>query len=244
MHTSTQTMSPLFEVNPCNRATFWTQLDQVLHTIAHRNTLLLGGDFNSLTGHGPPPASPHADCQDFEGLIKKYRLHTTRTHDGCPTFQGLQGNSTIDFIFLRQQQMDAPAHAGTRIRNFPLASWRGTQDHLPIVCSIPLSWTCWFARRPVATRLTRLIKENVHQAWKSSSPQWQTFARDLSQQVQAMPASLDSLIPFSAKAIDLSSQTFRQPQPMARQLPHCSLVAELWSHFRALRRTWKPIFVP
>ena len=74
------------------RATLWKTLDGLLDTLAFRNLLVLGGDFNCpLRGHGPPPACPPTDQQEFEGL-------TQNTHDSGPTFIGSQGNSTIDFL--------------------------------------------------------------------------------------------------------------------------------------------------
>ena len=120
------------------RATLWKTLDGLLDTLAFRNLLVLGGDFNCpLRGHGPPPVCPLVTSKNSKacGLIKKSMLHTARTHDSGPTFIGSQGNSTIDFLFFRKIQMDSLAHHGKCMQEFPLASWRELLDHRSITGS-------------------------------------------------------------------------------------------------------------
>ena len=135
-----------------SRAHLWQQLDKTLRQIAHRSILVLGGDFNTpLAGHGNSPTKPPLDTLEFSGLVKKYRLGSVRTHDGGPTFIGTQGASTIDFVFLRQIQFD-PARQGKCLRDTPLACWREVPDHFPILSSISLGWTCWHAKKPLASR--------------------------------------------------------------------------------------------
>ena len=272
-----------------SREEVWTHVDHVLHTIAHRNVLVLGGDFNcSLPLQSSMTTGQYPDAAEFSGLIRKYHLHTVRTHDKGPTFKGPQGQSTIDYIFLRQVQMDSYAHQGSCIRDFPLASWRGFQDHLPVLCSVSLGWNCWFAKRPKTKKLPKSTLDAMHQAWTDVTPAWTQLTAELSTALQALPANMEALSQFTDHAIDRCAQVFKrvhvksQPGrecsktsnfsgnlgPQSRnspenwtawqtddsvtkngnppsvthppmQLPHRSVVAQMWSHFRALRRTWQ-----
>ena len=272
-----------------SREEVWTHVDHVLHTIAHRNVLVLGGDFNcSLPLQSSMTTGQYPDAAEFSGLIRKYHLHTVRTHDTGPTFKGPQGQSTIDYIFLRQVLMDSYAHQGSCIRDFPLASWRGFQDHLPVLCSVSLGWNCWFAKRPKTKKLPKSTLDAMHQAWTDVTPAWTQLTAELSTALQALPANMEALSQFTDHAIDRCAQVFKrvhvksQPGrecsktsnfsgnlgPQSRnspenwtawqtddsvtkngnppsvthppmQLPHRSVVAQMWSHFRALRRTWQ-----
>ena len=57
------------------RQSIWMQLDGLLHGLAHRNIMLLGGDFNcSLPGHGPAPSAPMPDVDEFSGLLLSDRV--------------------------------------------------------------------------------------------------------------------------------------------------------------------------
>ena len=222
-----------------SRAHLWQQLDKTLHQIAHRNILVLGGDFNTpLAGHGNSPSKPPMDTLELRSLVKKYHLGSVRTHDGGPTFIGTQGASTIDFVFLRQIQFDHPARQGKCLRDTPLACWRETPDHFPILSSISLGWTCWHAKKPLASRLSRLTQEHMYQEWRQQTSRWQTFEHALNQD---LPANMSSLQVFMQTTVQQCSQHFRLVKPPPpKENPHRPLVADLWSHFRALRQPQQP----
>ena len=81
------------------RSTLWAKLEGLLHGLAHPNIFLMGGDFNcTLPGHGPTPANPMPDVDEFAGIVKIHHLHSIRTHDGTPSFVGAAGQPTIDFV--------------------------------------------------------------------------------------------------------------------------------------------------
>ena len=219
-----------------SRLQVWKAMDQLLHSLAHRNVLIWGGDFNcSLPGHGTPPANLQADFREFEGLLRKYHLHTMRTHDGHPTFVGPQGSSTIDFLFQRRQQMDGPAHEGRCLREFPVASWRLGIDHRPLIASTSLAWKCWFARRPPATRLNRPTKEAMHHAWSSQTPTWHSFATQLLADCDQLPPKIEALCDFAPHAIAQAASIFRPRRPQKPPAQQTSIVAQLWQHYGALR---------
>ena len=219
------------------RANFWQKFDMLLHQMPHRNVLLIGGDFNCpLAGHGRLPTKPPVDISEFEGIVKKYHLGTTRAHDGGPSYIGSQGESTIDFVLLRQTQLDYPARQGRCLTDTPLACWREQTDHLPILCSISLNWTCWFARKQTSTKLSRLTQENMFQAWRLNTPQWQHFEADLATTLQETPERLSCLTGFMSVAVNKSSHCFRAPKHVQHDNPHRSLATDLWTHFRAMHR--------
>ena len=179
------------------RTTLLSQLDHLLGRIAYRNILVVGGDFNCPL-----------DQSAFAGLLKKFMLHSSRTHDKGPTYIGPTGSSTIDFLLFRKAQMDSLAHHGRSLKDFPLASWREVPDHMPIVSSLPLSWTCWFAKPHSAIRLSRTTKAHLWTAWKDQTPARQRLHSTLVQQVGQLPASLDSSKPMQSK---LAISSFGQP---------------------------------
>ena len=219
------------------RRIFWQKLDQLMHQMAHRNVLVLGGDFNCpLTGHGTPPAVMPPDAFDFQNLIKKYHMGTVRAHDGGPTYIGSQGASTIDFVFLRPAQLDYPARQGKRLTNVPLACWREQPDHFPILCSISLGWTRWHAKKPRAHMLNRLTQEHMFQAWKQHAPSWQHLEESLRSQMQDLPQHEHCFQDFTSNAISQSSDVFRAPSSHTREDPHRTMVGDIWTHFRALHR--------
>ena len=220
------------------RALIWHKLDGLLHGLAHRNILCMGGDFNcSLPGHGPKPSNPSADVEEFAGLLRKYHCHTVRSHDGIPSFIGATGRSTIDFVFMRSSQMDRPAHNGHCLQEFPLAAWRTVVDHRPILVSLPLTWTCWHAKPPQPTKLKRHTQENMYYAWRRQTPSWTQVQTQLRQLCEQMPSSLNAYPKFAQDVIDLCSQSFTAGTRASFVRPHQSIVAQLWMHYRQLRQS-------
>ena len=184
------------------RTNLWTQMDFILERVAFRNLLVIGGDFNCpLPGPDSTVHRAHPDQQQFAGVLKKHNLHTTRTHDGGPTFIGNQGSSTIDFLFFRKVQMDSLAHHGRCLKDFPLASWRESPDHLPILSSLHVGWNCWYAKPAQDPRLSRTTKENLFRAWQNRDQAWHFCHSGLTQQIRKLRPSLQAYDHFQNTAI-------------------------------------------
>ena len=222
------------------RGLVWSSLDQLLHSLASRNILLLGGDFNcAIQGHGRRPLWPTADESDLQELVRKYHLSTVRTHDPNPTYIGHGSNSTIDFVFMRQQQMDALSREGHSLTLIPLASWKDAEDHLPIVCSIPLGWKCWIAPKHLANhRLSKPVQEQLYKAWQQQTPTWHQVGEHLEAHLWNQPQKLSEVQTFAKHAIEHCNTILKCPATQSSQ-PHRSTIAEMWHRYGQLRRTWQ-----
>ena len=219
------------------RQTLWMQLDGLMHGLAHRNIMLLGGDFNcTVMGHSPTPAKPMPDADELSGLLKKYHCQSVRTDDGTPSYVGAAGQSTIDFIFMRSTQMDKLTRTGQCLKEFPLASWRAVIDHRPIVTSLSLAWTCWFAKRPQPTKLKRFTQENMYQAWSQRTTTWSQVQQQLQSACQNMEPNMEAFHAFANQTLAICASTFGPAKRNLDARPHRPLIAQLWHHYKLLRR--------
>ena len=62
----------------------WNSVHQLLHQLPVRNTLVLGGDFNTSLRVGMGAAA--SDTHMLKSLIKDYGLTNLRTNDHTPTY--------------------------------------------------------------------------------------------------------------------------------------------------------------
>ena len=118
-----------------HRLEIWNSVHQLLHQLPVRNTLVLGGDFNTSLRVGMGAAA--SDTHMLKSLIKDYGLTNLRTNDNTPTYVGPRGSSTIDYLFMRQAQCDKHARHTKCLVEFPLIQDRAFPDHRPLIGSIP-----------------------------------------------------------------------------------------------------------
>ena len=222
------------------RGEVWNQLDRLLHRLARRNLTVIAGDFNcplksqsKLSTHCP------TDMYEFVELTRKYHLGTVRAHDHTPTFIGHQGHSIIDFVLMPTCQMDAHCRNGRTLPDFPVASWRAIRDHLPIVCSIPMSWKCWYNRPKEVNVLSRPMQQVLRDACHSCDSTWMDLQAQLTQQVVQKPPVLQAVSQLVQDTLQTCCHVLR---PLTLQRPmaypsHRSLLAQLWHSYAQIRRT-------
>ena len=171
------------------RGEVWTQLDRLLSRLARRNLTVVAGDFNCPLS-SPPKNSSHcpSDMFDFVEITRKHHSGTVRAHDRTPTFVGPQGHSTIDFVLMPVAQMDSHCRNGRALADFPVASWRDTRDHLPIISSLPLSWKCWYNNKPrQVNTLPRTTQQVLRDVWQTKDSTWMELRAQLAVSVATIP---------------------------------------------------------
>ena len=119
---------------------------------------------------------------------------------------------------------------GRCLKDFPVASWRSSLDHIPIITSLPLDWKCWYARRPPATRLNRPTQDAMRDASEHHTTLWNTFETQLQQQCETYESFVSHAI---AQAATIFRPAHKAPQPDTQR----SMVAQLWAHYAAVRNT-------
>ena len=222
-----------------SRGQLWERLDRLLHTLARRNLTVLAGDFNcpidSHTKSSTPP-----DQYEFLELLKKYHLGSVRGHDAYPTYHGPQGSSSIDHVLLPKAQLDAYCRRGHALRYFPIASWRTIRDHVPVVCSLPLNWRCWYHKSSHAASLSKPHQKLLYEVWKTPQhPAWPELQLVLEDPFRNSPTDVQQLPSMIAETLVTCSQVLHKiSQPAKAALPkHRSIVAQLWHSYSIVRRT-------
>ena len=120
------------------RANLWVLLCKVLQSLPVRNTLLLGGDFNTSLSTKRGTVEPDVSC--LRNLLHDFGLINLRSRQAIPSFVGPQGSSTIDYLFMRKIQSDCKASGALCLDQFPLIQDRDFPDHRPLLCSFPVDW--------------------------------------------------------------------------------------------------------
>ena len=222
------------------RGEVWTQLDRLLSRLAHRNLTVVAGDFNcplpgssKQSNHSPP------DMYELTELTRKYHLGTVRAYDHTPTFVGPQGHSTIDFVLMPVSQMDAHCRTGRALQDFPVASWRETRDHLPIICSLPLTWKCWYNKPRQINVLPRATQQVLRAACQQHHPAHHTIQANLVTCVAETPPELSRVSDLVHSTLNTCYHTLKSLQPQRPQggPNHRSLLAQLWHSYTQLRQT-------
>ena len=226
-------------INPLEaRGHLWSQLDTLMHSLPHRNITVLAGDFNCALHSSPKQTLPD-DFLELQELIKKYHFGSVRGHDHSPTFFGNQGNSSIDHILLPQAQMDEHSRHGHSLPAFPVAGWRATRDHVPVIASLPLHWRCWYRRPPQTQRFPRSAYEVLHDAWRTHNPLWPELQAKLDIVITCIPQDVQHLPRLVRETIGtcaLSMKHHPRSIPIS-QAPSRSVVAQIWHSYAIVRRT-------
>ena len=131
-------------------------------------------------------------------------------------------------------QMDSHGRKGHALRFFPVASWRATRDHVPVVCSLPLSWKFWFHRARHA------CQKLLHEVWKTPyHPVRPELQEKLQEPIRYAPVDLQHLPDLVIGVLLESSKVLhRALKPPSISWPrHRSIVAQLWYSYGIVRRT-------
>ena len=217
-----------------HRLDIWNSVHQLLHQLPVRNTLVLGGDFNTSLRDGNGVAA--SDTHMLRSLIKDYGLTNLRTNDNTPTYVGPRGSSTIDYLFMRQAQCDKRARHTKCLVDFPLIQDRAFPDHRPLIGSIPADWKVWIHCK---TQSTHVLPHNRTKALIRAAHQHQDGWRRYLQEAAALTAQFPAQDPehLTSRLLQLSTMATTKVDPsMPLWLqPQCqSLVARKWRNlFRA-----------
>ena len=131
------------------RDKLWYRVQSLLSEVPIRNTLIVGGDFNTpclpqgdcagpgvTTSKHPPP-----DQGQFQHLLMVLRLQALNTwgkKSRSFTFENGEAKTQIDFVLMRCAQADSVARQARVLYDFPVLKWRFGPVHHPIACSVPM----------------------------------------------------------------------------------------------------------
>lgn len=220
------------------RAHLWDTLYKVIQSLPIRNTLLLGGDFN--TSLVSKRGSVMQDVSRFRNLIHDLGLVNLCSRQAVPSFVGPQGSSTIDYLFMRKIQSDRVASGAVCLPHFPLLQDRDFPDHRPLLCSIPLDSKTWYRSTGGKDHLGRSMSTHtrrLHQAMAQDDPRWHTFLEQAASTIHCTPTCQPEKLVET-----LVQQSFMVVHPQRTTLPlwaeprSTSLVARKWKHLHWARQ--------
>ena len=236
-----------------HRARFWDQLEQLLHGLAARNILVLGGDFNcdlmqSASHSGPEVfrwrgsltrGALHSDNGRFTSLVRTHGLVALNTWSPClgPTYEHADACSRIDFIMTRKQVADGISKDVLYARDAP---FQGDTGHVPMIAQLRRQWFSARQHRHV-WGITPQQRRQGHTASRLNTSEWQAMiahtAAQLTEHLTPARPSDDEVIPTMHKiAIECYQQFFpatpSQKQPTDETT--MQIVMTKWQHRRAL----------
>ena len=143
------------EENHKCRGLVWDSIDDILHQLPQRNTVVLLGDLNTRPpqSSGVGQAIPRhtgkrePDQPRLANLISRHSLTALNTWSWrMPhTHQHLDAKTLIDYVFVRAHLADRTARRSRPLHDAPLAEWK-TSKHLPVEASLRLM-QYWHHRR-------------------------------------------------------------------------------------------------
>ena len=201
LHTSTRPVDILacyqhtYQKNPkCMKArnTWWSLLDQVLHSLPHRNNLILLGDLNCNLAERTPSVGSSTflwkGCQ-IRGTVhddQSTLLHILRIHDLIalnasssalgPTYVHYNQASRLDYICVRRMFADGEARRTVYLWQSPFIDQTNT-GHAPILCTIAKHWIPPYAMSRFQ-KVTMQQRRNSRQAFLNQDATWRSFATE------------------------------------------------------------------
>ena len=184
-------------VDMADRASFWTSLNETLHSLAHRHGLVMAGDFNCCLTAGYPTTgtnvfthggrqmlgTQHKDRAMFNQLVMHHGLVALNCWDatlGPTSSNPLGAVSRIDFVFLRQKSVDAQSRRVVHLTEAPFAHDQGAH-HIPLLCNFALPCAPRSTAKEQQLRLKH--RQNGRDARLAGTDHWQLFTRELQQVV-------------------------------------------------------------
>ena len=201
LHTSTRPVDILacyqhtYQKNPkCMKArnTWWSLLDQVLHSLPHRNNLILLGDLNCNLAERTPSVGSSTflwkGCH-IRGTVhddQSTLLHILRIHDLIalnasssalgPTYVHYNQASRLDYICVRRMFADGEARRTVYLWQSPFIDQTNT-GHAPILCTIAKHWIPPYAMSRFQ-KVTMQQRRNSRQAFLNQDATWRSFATE------------------------------------------------------------------
>ena len=195
------------------RLSWWNQLDQTLNSLARRNVLIMGGDFNcslpqasSYTGPAEfrwkgslTTGAVHADQGHFLRVIKNHGITALNTWDISlgPTFVQAQHCSRIDFMFTRKPHANGVAKDIKYVAYAPFVQ-DNMEGHIPMVGQIMRHWIppSW---DNTVCGINQQQRIHGRSECIAQSEQWQGFMQDtqrlLVEHLQQASTQQDDFIP-------------------------------------------------
>ena len=131
------------------RDKLWYRVQSLLSEVPIRNTLIVGGDFNTpclpqgdcagpgvTTSKHPPP--DQGQLQHLLMVLRLQALNTWGKKSKSFTFENGEAKTQIDFILMRCAQADQVARQAHILYDFPVLKWRFGPVHHPVACSVPM----------------------------------------------------------------------------------------------------------
>ena len=175
------------------RATLCAALDAELHSLATRHGLILAGDFNCCLTAGYPTTgtnvfthgdrrvlgTQHRDRALFNQLAITHGLVALNCWDarlGPTSHNPIGAVSRIDFVFIRQRNVDASSRKAVLLTEAPFAHDQGAR-HIPLLCNLALPRTPRSSHQDVTLKLKH--RQHGRDARLSGQPHWQLFKQDV-----------------------------------------------------------------
>ena len=171
------------------RDTWWTLLNNVLHSLPHRHNLIMLGDFNcSLSEQTNAVGSPtfvwrqrrifgtyHSDHSRFLQILRQHDLIALNAGSAAlgPTFVHGDCASRLDYICVRRMFADQEARRVQYLWNSPFIE-QTFFGHTPILCSIARHWIPTYDMHRFQ-KITAQQREHSRQAFLTQTPAWRSF---------------------------------------------------------------------
>ena len=232
------------------RQQWWSQLDSLLHSLAHRNVLALTGDFNCNLVSSPTHSGPeqyrwgtqmtsgamHPDAGQFTSLLRMHGLTALNTWDQGlgPTYVHAQQHSRIDFIITRKTVADGASKQVCYAWDAPFCS--SHSGHVPMIAQLRKTW---YNARDLGDSITSKQIAKGYQAFRCNTDLWQQFITSMAQDIAHMDlarTSDETFIPtLHAKAIQAYHLYFpHEPAHCTTDQTTTNLVMNKWTHRKHL----------
>ena len=235
------------------RERWWQHLDEALHTLPTRNTLLMMGDFNcsvpDATAIAGPPAFKwkgalhsgpmHSDAGRFLSILKHHGIATLNTWDASqgPSYVHADAASRIDYFCTRLHSVDGESK---RVQALWQASFLDQMQygHVPLLCSYAKRWVP--PGSVMSQRLTHMQKQQARTAYHDCTGQWCDFALQISAAVPecfatACASDSHTVDQLHATVMDCFQKHFPVQKTMQPDMPwqhNRQIILSKWEHRR------------
>ena len=240
-----------------DRERWWVQLETLLHSIPHRNSLLLLGDFNTSLHYLPSHVGTsefrwrgslskgtfHSDTGRFMNMLRFFGLVVLNSWSSAlgPTYIHQDQGSRIDYMCVRKHQADGLARQVQYLWQSPFLQPQRA-GHVPMMCTLAKYWVP--ENHDVQTHGISLHQRRIcRQEFHAQTDRWLEFSEHTVGDIKEAfaQASLSGLCPLDqmhARILSRVRSTFSDVRPPPKQEPWVqgrSIVLNKWKH-RALMK--------
>ena len=222
-----------------NRAKIWTSLQQFLNHVPQQHQMVLMGDFNTTLKFDPPhinshdaraSTSTHIDRDLLQQLTRAQDLiavHCKQQH--ASTFEYGSHHSRIDYVFIRQHQVQIRRMQPTINRNFMRNFGCLGPHHPPLFFVLPR----WFAPRKPVFPLNNIDRFALRTARLEHTPHWQLFEVQIRQRIARHSPQQPNEVSMLALEQELRTICFLFFPKRKQRVPHAphipSLATRMWN---------------